>query len=161
VINVGFLYFSTLEKREKYQKQSGKYKNYFVSFSTIRIFRFPLDLFSNSGDMDMQQLVLNFLFFLFLSIILQVFSINNEKLYSNCLDNKPYFYIYEWPLELHEVYPPANATLHKDSSYDHSFNENGGAGRMLVPDVGLFQTWQFSLYKNVMSRLRASPQRTR
>lgn len=64
--------------------------------------------------------------------------------FPNCLDNKPFFYIYDWPPELGDVYPPKNATLHKSSTYDHSFNENGGAGRMLDPDVGLFQTWQAS-----------------
>ena len=32
---------------------------------------------------------------------------------------------------------------------------------MLDKDAGLFQTWQFSLYKVVMSRLRVSEHRTR
>ena len=72
-----------------------------------------------------------------------------------------YFYIYEWPSELNDVYPPMNATLDVKSKYDHSFNENNGAGKMLVPELGLFQTWQFSLYKNVMSRLLVSKFRTR
>jgi hypothetical protein len=81
--------------------------------------------------------------------------INGESL------NEPLFYIYEWPPELADVYPPANTVLHPESSYDHAFNENRGAGRMLVPDVGLFQTWQFSLFKNVMSRLVVSKYRTR
>ena len=72
-----------------------------------------------------------------------------------------FYYIYEWPSEYNDVYPPVNATLHKDAHYDHSFNENNGAGRLLNPDVGLFSTWQFSLYKNVMSRLRISRYRTR
>jgi hypothetical protein len=72
-----------------------------------------------------------------------------------------FFYIYEWDAELDDVYPKRNATLHPQSSYDHSFNENRGAGKLLVPEVGLFQTWQFSLYKNALSRLRASRYRTR
>ena len=71
------------------------------------------------------------------------------------------FYIYEWPPELGDVYPPPGAKLDKYSKYDHAFYENRGAGQMLVPDVGLFQTWQFSLYKNVMSRLVVSKYRTR
>ncbi len=83
------------------------------------------------------------------------------KEFPNSLDSKPLYYIYEWPPELDDVYPPANATLHKSSSYDHAFRENGGAGRLLVPEYGLFQTWQFSLYKNVLSRLSVSPYRTR
>ena len=32
---------------------------------------------------------------------------------------------------------------------------------MLINDIGLFQTWQFSLYKNILSRLRVSKYRTR
>lgn len=72
-----------------------------------------------------------------------------------------FFYIYDWPADLGDVYPPAGAVLDKNSKYDHSFNENNGAGELLVPDVGLFQTWQFSLYKNVLSRLAVSKYRTR
>jgi len=34
-------------------------------------------------------------------------------------------------------------------------------GKLIDKDVGLFQTWQFSLYKNIMARLRVSPYRTR
>ncbi len=83
----------------------------------------------------------------------------------NLIVSKPsdgaYFYIYEWPEELNDVYPPAGAQLDKASKYDHAFRENNGAGELLVKDVGLFQTWQFSLYKNVMQRLRVSKYRTR
>lgn len=75
--------------------------------------------------------------------------------------NEPYFYIYEWPSALGDVYPPPNTVLHKSSSYDHAFYENRGIGRMLDPDCGLFQTWQFSLYKNAMQRLSTSRYRTR
>jgi hypothetical protein len=71
------------------------------------------------------------------------------------------FYIYEWPEELDDVYPPATNVLHPLSSYNHTFNENGGAGRLINSELGLFQTWQFSLYKNMMRRLRASRHRTR
>jgi hypothetical protein len=76
-------------------------------------------------------------------------------------DINGFFYIYEWDLELHDVYPPPNSTLHPQSSYDHAFYDNRGAGKLLVPELGLFQTWQFSLYKNVLSRLAASRYRTR
>lgn len=82
----------------------------------------------------------------------------------SCREQKPlegYFYIYDWDPELDDVYPKKNATLHPQSSYDHAFNENRGAGKLLVPEVGLFQTWQFSLYKNALARLRASRYRTR
>ena len=72
-----------------------------------------------------------------------------------------YFYIYEWPDLLDDVWPPMDATLHRKSGYDHAFRDNYGAGAMLDNDNGLFQTWQFSLYKTVISRLRVSEYRTR
>ena len=72
-----------------------------------------------------------------------------------------FFYIYEWPSYLDDVWPPENATLHKKSGYDHGFRPNRGAGRAIAPDLGLFQTWQFSLYRNLMARLRTSTRRTR
>ena len=76
-------------------------------------------------------------------------------------DSKSLFYIYEWPSYLDDVWPPQNATLHAKSGYDHGFYANRGAGRAIAPDVGLFQTWQFSLYKNLMARLRTSEFRTK
>lgn len=72
-----------------------------------------------------------------------------------------YFYIYEWPSELDDVWPPQGAVLHNRSGYSHEFYDNFGAGKLLNSDLGLFQTWQFSLYKNVMARLRVSKYRTR
>lgn len=93
--------------------------------------------------------------FLFLCILLQV------SLLIVSTNGDAYFYIYEWPKDLADVYPPPGAVLDKNSKYDHAFNENYGAGELLVPDYGLFQTWQFSLYKNVMSRLAVSKYRTR
>jgi len=78
--------------------------------------------------------------------------------FSNSSSEK--YYIYDWPKEFHDVWPPRNATLHKEEHYDHSFNENNGAGKLLNPDIGLFSTWQFSLYKNVISRLLVSKFRT-
>lgn len=71
------------------------------------------------------------------------------------------FYIYDWAKDFNDVWPPEGAVLHNRSGYNHQFRENNGAGRLLDPAVGLFQTWQFSLYKNVMSRLRVSEFRTR
>lgn len=76
-------------------------------------------------------------------------------------DGKSLFYIYEWPSYLDDLWPPPNATLHAKSGYDHGFYDNRGAGTGIAPDVGLFQTWQFSLYKNLMARLRTSEFRTR
>jgi hypothetical protein len=94
------------------------------------------------------------------SILLLVF-VQCIILLSFVVKGDKYFYIYEWPQDLSDVYPPAGAKLDKDSKYDHDFRENNGAGKMLIPDVGLFQTWQFSLYKNIMSRLVVSKYRTR
>jgi len=70
------------------------------------------------------------------------------------------FYIYDWPEELADVYPPPGAALDTVSSYHHDFYPNNGAGKAIDADIGYFQTWQFSLFKNVMSRLRVSEHRT-
>lgn len=76
-------------------------------------------------------------------------------------EEKKYFYIYEWPKEFGDVYPQLNAHLDNETVYNHSFNANSGAGKLLHSGLGLFQTWQFSLFKNVMSRLVVSKFRTR
>jgi xyloglucan galactosyltransferase MUR3 len=73
---------------------------------------------------------------------------------------KKYFYIYDWPEELQDVYPPPGAILAPKSTYSHDFYDNNGAGKLIEPGLGLFATWQFSLFKNVMSRLRVSEHRT-
>ena len=74
---------------------------------------------------------------------------------------KSYFYIYEWPSDLDIVWPPPGAKLHSKSGYDHGFYGNNGAGDVLISEIGLFQTWQFSLYRNLISRLRVSKYRTK
>ena len=77
------------------------------------------------------------------------------------LDNKPpKFYIYDWPFYIDDVWPPASAKLPNRTAYHHSFRPNNGAGAMLDSDVGLFQTWQFSLYKNIIARMKVSEHRT-
>lgn len=73
---------------------------------------------------------------------------------------KKYFYIYDWPRKMRDVYPPPDATLHNTSSYHHDFGENDGFGKVLSRKQGVFATWQFSLFKNVMARLRVSEYRT-
>ena len=78
-----------------------------------------------------------------------------------CADAKAYFYIYDWPNEFDDLWPRPGTQLHNKSGYSHEFYENSGAGRLINADYGLFQTWQFSLYKNVMARLRVSEYRTR
>lgn len=77
------------------------------------------------------------------------------------LNGKPLFYIYDWPTFLDDVWPPADAQLHPKSGYHHDFRPNNGSGKLVNAEVGLFQTWQFSLYKHVVSRLRVSEFRTR
>jgi len=91
-------------------------------------------------------------------INLSIISINADNVENS---NKRYFYIYDWDKALDDVWPPAGAKLHVKSGYNHDFRDNYGAGRMLDEKVGLFQTWQFSLYKVVMNRLRVSEFRTR
>lgn len=70
------------------------------------------------------------------------------------------FYIYPWTEALHDVYPPPNSSLHAESTYSREFHANDGIGKMIDGDTGLFQTWQFALYKNIMQRLRTSRYRT-
>lgn len=77
-----------------------------------------------------------------------------------CQGQGSYFYIYDWPKELDDVWPPAGAALHNKSGYSHEFRGHSGAGKMIKSDIGLFQTWQFSLFRNLMSRLRTSEYRT-
>ncbi len=72
----------------------------------------------------------------------------------------PKFYIYDWPAYIDDVWPPKGGQLHNRSAYSHDFRGNNGAGRALDADIGLFQTWQFSLYRNAMARLRTSEHRT-
>jgi hypothetical protein len=91
---------------------------------------------------------MSMLFIIFVSFLLKTVSIENS------------FYIYDWPQYLHNVYPPFDSVLEKDSSYSNDFNFNEGAGLLLNPEVGLFQTWQFSLYRNIMQRLLVSPFRS-
>lgn len=74
---------------------------------------------------------------------------------------QPLFYIYEWPVEFDDLWPPMGSKLFTGSGYSHEFRANNGAGSLLDSASGLFNTWQFSLYKNVMSRLRVSEFRTR
>lgn len=111
-----------------------------------------------------------------------------SALHVQCLEKK-YFYIYEWPPELGDVWPRIGAQLYAKSPYSHRFrgssfspdradpsmighrpNENmshseyceeGGEGELLDADIGMYMTWQFSLYQNVMARLRTSELRTR
>ena len=61
--------------------------------------------------------------------------------------SKKYFYVYDWPEYIDDVWPPMDGQLHEKSAYNHDFRANNGAGRILNSEFGLFQTWQFSLYR--------------
>lgn len=61
---------------------------------------------------------------------------------------------------MRDVYPPLDATLHNETTYSHDFNGNDGYGKTISAEMGLFGTWQFSLFKNIMARLRVSEHRT-
>jgi len=74
--------------------------------------------------------------------------------------DKKYFYIYDWPEELANVYPPPGAVLDNSNTYSHDFYPNNGAGKLIDKSIGYFATWQFSLFKNVYSRLLVSEYRT-
>ena len=84
-----------------------------------------------------------------------------ESLLSGGSSTKSRYYIYEWPSYIDDVWPAPESSLHAKSGYDHGFYANRGAGDAIFPEVGLFQTWQFSLYKNLMARLRTSEFRTK
>jgi hypothetical protein len=73
---------------------------------------------------------------------------------------KLYFYIYDWPSMLDDLWPPDQYPLHPKSGYVHDFRPNNGSGKQLNSEVGLYLTWQFSIYKNIVSRLRVSDHRT-
>lgn len=71
-----------------------------------------------------------------------------------------FFYIYDWPDYMNDVWPQDQAELDPKSPYSHEFRGNNGAGKLLIPEIGYFSTWQFSLYKCAMARLRSSERRT-
>lgn len=73
---------------------------------------------------------------------------------------KLYFYIYDWPGILDDLWPPDQQPLHPKSGYVHDFRPNNGSGKQLNSEVGLYLTWQFSIYKHIVSRLRVSDHRT-
>ena len=50
-------------------------------------------------------------------------------------NKKPCFYIYEWPEEFDDLWPPAGANLSARSGYSHEFRDNYGAGTMLDNDA--------------------------
>lgn len=71
------------------------------------------------------------------------------------------FYIYDdWPNELNDVWPPENTILKADAGYSHEFRGNNGAGLAINRSLGMFQTWQFSLYKLLINRMLHSSHRT-
>lgn len=81
-------------------------------------------------------------------------------LLGECKDPEGFFYIYDWPEYIYDVWPPMNYTLHPNSSYSHKFRSNHGAGVVVDSSLGYFSTWQFAMFQLTMARLRASPFRT-
>jgi hypothetical protein len=61
-------------------------------------------------------------------ISLKTYASVNQDFLNGGTDKKSYFYIYDWPSYLDDVWPPPNATLHAKSGYDHGFYNNRGAG---------------------------------
>jgi len=72
-------------------------------------------------------------------------------------ENSPqrYFYIYDWPEYMSDVWPPDKAPLHDESPYKHDFRPNNGAGKCILPDIGTAHSfgsditsdlpWQYSI----------------
>ena len=71
------------------------------------------------------------------------------------------FYLYDWPIEMSDAYPSASQVLQGNmSDYNADFKENDGAGIALDATIGLYQTWQYALFKNIYGRLQVSKYRT-
>ena len=79
----------------------------------------------------------------------------------NGLDLNGLFYIYEWPNVPISAYPDKSALLHPNASYSHAFSGNNGLGDLFDSEIGLFQTWQFGLFRPIFNRLLTHPKRTR
>ena len=47
-----------------------------------------------------------------------------------------YFYIYDWPEYMSDVWPPENTTLHAETPYRHEFRPSDGAGKCIAPEIG-------------------------
>ena len=67
-----------------------------------------------------------------------------------CVHGKPfenspprYFYIYDWPEYMSDVWPPDKAPLHDESPYKHDFRPNNGAGKCILPDIGTCLTLSY------------------
>ena len=71
------------------------------------------------------------------------------------------FYIYEWPDVPISMYPKPDAVLYPNTTYSHGFHSNHGIGDAINLDIGLYNTWQFSLFRNLFNRLYVHPKRTR
>ena len=79
-----------------------------------------------------------------------------------CIVTDERFYIYDWPDVPIDVFPVKNTTLPpKTAAYSDAFNENNGIGADIDRKHGWFQTWQFSVFRNAINRLRLHPMRTR
>lgn len=70
------------------------------------------------------------------------------------------FYIYNWGKRYSDVFPAPGAPLHSNADYNHQFGPNGGMGEAVDEGIGLYQTWQYALFKNMFNRLIVSPHRT-
>ena len=68
-----------------------------------------------------------------LPIVLFLFCIQCKS-----FENSPqrFFYIYDWPEYMSDVWPPENSPLHSESPYEHAFRSNDGAGKCILPDIG-------------------------
>ena len=51
---------------------------------------------------------------------------------------KRFFYIYDWPKELDDVYPSPESQLAPDAAYSHAFYANDGYGECVDACVDVF-----------------------
>lgn len=79
-----------------------------------------------------------------------------------CVSVAQLFYIYDDIAEnLKDTWPPMNMPKTVNQSIFHqTFHENQGCGSLINASSGLFNTWQFSVFKLIYRRLQHSPLRT-
>lgn len=81
-----------------------------------------------------------------------------------CSGNEAMFrklvYIYEFPDNVVNTWPPTSLPLETGTVWKHAFNENEGFGHW-YNGTNYFETWQYSSFRLILSRLLRSQYRTR
>eukprot|EP01041_Mallomonas_annulata_P008043 gene8043-16489_t len=79
------------------------------------------------------------------------------------------FYIYEWPQNITDVYPNSSVPLVRGPKgrgglvtiyKHHRYRKNAFFGDLVLPEIGLYETFAWALYKLIEARLARHPLRT-